>query len=41
VIKKAMLEFIDFFKNNIDSIDFEDKTDMEIVEFFLKDYNPL
>jgi hypothetical protein len=41
VIKKAMIEFIDFFKNNIDSIDFQDKNDMEIVEFFLKDYNPL
>jgi len=41
VIKKAMIEFIDFFKNNIDSIDFEDKNDVEIVEMFLKDYNPL
>jgi hypothetical protein len=41
VIKKAMIEFIDFFKNNIDSIDFQDKNDVEIVEMFLKDYNPL
>lgn len=41
VIKKAMLEFIEFFKNNIDSIDFQDKEDMEIVEMFLNTYNPL
>lgn len=41
VIKKAMLEFIEFFKNNIDSIDFQDKEDMEIVEIFLNTYNPL